>query len=115
MPSPELVKALGIYTTYFQKQVETAPIMWDTTTKRFYYVSSLDKVYTWIWNMLGIMPFFGLGSIVFVLGREFVVETKTIPLFNILGLILMGIVCGRGWHCGNDVRQGIRIQMERIA
>ncbi|OXA40818.1 Citrate-sodium symporter [Folsomia candida] len=92
MPSPELVKALDIYSKYFQKHLETAPIMWDTTTRRFYYVSSLDKLFDWIWNMSVITTFIGLGSIVFVLGRDIIVDRKTLPLFNIIGLALMGIM-----------------------
>lgn len=92
MPSPELLKALHIYSTCFQKHLEIAPIMWNISTKRFYYVSSLSQLSEWVWNMFGLLAFSGVGSVVFVLLRELVVETKTIPLFNVLGLVLMGIV-----------------------
>lgn len=39
-----------------------------------------------------ITTFIGLGSIVFVLGRDIIVDRKTLPLFNIIGLALMGIM-----------------------
>ncbi|OXA40127.1 hypothetical protein Fcan01_25200 [Folsomia candida] len=69
MPTPKVLKALEIYTTYFQKYLDNSPVMWDTKTNRFYYI--------------------GCGTTVVILIREILVETKTIPIFNILTLILL--------------------------
>ncbi|XP_035716574.1 uncharacterized protein LOC118439403 [Folsomia candida] len=89
MPTPKVLKALEIYTTYFQKYLDNSPVMWDTKTNRFYYIGCIRKLYFWIWNMAVVITITGCGTTVVILIREILVETKTIPIFNILTLILL--------------------------
>ncbi|OXA54099.1 hypothetical protein Fcan01_11401 [Folsomia candida] len=65
--------------------------MWDTSTKKFYYVDSVKKLCFYIWNLAGVLALSAVGTTLLVLFKEIVVKQKTIPRFNTFALTLLAV------------------------
>jgi uncharacterized Tic20 family protein len=89
MTSPYIIQALDIYAQTFQRHLEPICIEWVPKAQKFNYNFDPKSIGFWKFNIVVITFFLFFFCCVVLLTREIFLIEKSIPLFNVIALIII--------------------------